>query len=214
MTKRNHRPKVELPQGIRMDNRSLVSTARLETLIDGIFAIAMTLLVFNIKLPEGIHSIDARSALAALWPTFWTFGQSFLLLGAVWSAHHRLGRFVKEASPAFVWMNILWLMFVVLVPFSTSLLTVSGSLLGTVFFDLNLFIVGLLAFLTWRYAVSHGLVHEGQERMVTATKRRGLIFPAVALIALGFAFISPTWSNLCYLLIPIAVRTVRPKISD
>ena len=196
-----------------MDNQFMVSTARVETLVDGIFAIAMTILVFNIKLPEGIHSIDTRSALAVLWPTFWTFGQSFLLLGAVWSAHHRQGHFIKEARPGFVWMNIIWLMFVVLVPFSTSLLTVSGSLLGTVVFDLNLFIVGLLAFLTWHYAVSHGLIHAGQEGRVTATTRRGLILPGVALLALGFAFVSPTWSNLCYLLIPIGVRAIRPKIS-
>ena len=89
-----------------------------------------------------------------------------------------------------------------------------ASLPGAIFFDLNLFIVGLLAFLNGRYAVSQGLIHEGQEHMVAGATRRSLIFPGAALMALGFAFVSPTWSNLCYLLIPIGVRVIRPKISD
>jgi uncharacterized membrane protein len=188
-----------------------LSTSRLETLVDGIFAIAMTILVFNIKLPQGVDSADAFSALARLWPTFWSFAQSFLLLGAFWVAHDRQSHLVKEASQGLIWMTIVWLMFVVLVPFSTSFLALSNSLLGTVFFDLNLFVVGLLASLIWRHAVSCDLVHDVQEGLVTTTTRRTLVFPIVALIALGFAFISPAWSNLCYLLVPIGIRVVRPK---
>jgi len=188
-----------------------LSTSRLETLVDGIFAIAMTILVFNIRLPQGVHAADVRSALTTLWPMFWSFVQSFLLLGALWASHHRQGHLVREANQGLVWMNIIWLMFVGLVPFSTSLLALRDSLLGTAFFDLNLFVVGLLACLTWRYTVSHGLVRDGQERLVAATTRRTLVFPVVALIALGFAFISTAWSNLCYFLVPIGIRVVRPK---
>ncbi len=182
--------------------------------MDGIFAIAMTILVFNIKLPQGVDSADAFSALAGLWPTFWSFAQSFLLLGTFWVAHDRQSHLVKEASQGLIWMTIVWLMFVVLVPFSTSFLALSNSLVGTVFFDLNLFVVGLLASLTWRHAVSCGLVHDVQEGLVATTTRRTLVFPIVALVALGFAFISPAWSNLCYLLVPIGIRVVRPKTSD
>jgi uncharacterized membrane protein len=188
-----------------------LSISRLQTLVDGIFAIAMTILVFNIKLPEGNHVTDVRSVLTTLWPTFWSFAQSFLLLGAFWSSHHRQGHLVREANQGLVWMNIIWLMFVVLVPFSTSLLSLPNNLLGTIFFDVNLFAVGLLSSLTWRYTVSHGLVHDEQKRIVVATTRRTLVFPVAALIALGFAFISPAWSNLCYLLVPVGLWGVRPK---
>lgn len=191
-----------------------LSTSRLETLVDGIFAIAMTILVFNIRLPQGVHAASVLSVLTTLWPTFWSFVQSFLLLGAFWASHHRQSHLVREANQGLVWMTIIWLMFVVLVPFSTSLLALPNSLLGTAFFDLNLFVVGLLASLTWRYTVSHGLVHDGQERLVAATTGRTLVFPVVALIALGFAFISPAWSNLCYFLVPIGIRVVRPRTSS
>lgn len=194
-----------------VNKRFALSTSRLQTLVDGIFAIAMTILVFNIKLPQGDPTADVSAILITLWPAFWSFAQSFLLLGAFWALHHRQGHLVREANQGLVWMNIIWLMFVVLVPFSTSLLALPNSLLGTVFFDLNLLAVGLLASLTWRYTVSHRLVHEGQELIVAATTRRTLVFPAAALIALGFAFVSPAWSNLCYLLIPIGIWAARPK---
>jgi uncharacterized membrane protein len=185
--------------------------ARLETLIDGIFAIAMTLLVFNIKLPGDIRSNDTAPALLALWPNFWTFAQSFLLLGAIWSTHHRTARSIKEVNPGHVWMNIVWLMFVVLVPFSTSLLATSLGILGAIFFDLNLFTVGILGLLIRRHAISHRLIDDDQAGMAEEAMRRGLILPGAALIAVGFAFLSPTWSNLSYLLIPITVIFLRHR---
>ena len=196
-----------------MNKQFSLSTSRLQALVDGIFAIAMTILVFNIRLPVGVRPADVRTALITLWPTFWSFAESFLILGSFWATHHRQGHLVREASQGLVWMTILWLMFVVLVPFSTSLVALSNSLLGTALFDLNLFVAGLLASLTWRHAVSHGLVHDGQRRLLTATTLRTLVFPVVSLIALGFAFISPAWSNLCYFLIPIGITVVRRKTS-
>jgi uncharacterized membrane protein len=192
------------------EGRDRFATQRLETLIDGIFAIAMTLLVFNIKLPERAEiagGAELAAALAALVPHFSAFVQSFLLLGLFWFVSHRQMRAIRHADARFVWITLLWLMAVVLVPFSTSLNGEFGRYWeGAAFFHGNLLIIGLLSFSIWQYADRKALIHESlSAAAIRAGKRRGLLFPLVALLALAVAPWSPGWSNLFYLLIPAAL---------
>jgi uncharacterized membrane protein len=182
----------------------LMAPQRLQTLIDGIFAVAMTLLVFNLKVPQGpLSSVEFNRALFLLLPQFWTFGQSFLLLGIFWSASHRLSRFMEYTDATHLWIHIVWLMFVALVPFSTSLLGhFSYYLACALFFHSNMLTVGLLYYFIWRYAARHGLLRSLSKAAIRRIDMRNLVFPAIALCASGVSFISPLWSNLVYLLIP------------
>ena len=189
------------------ENENRFSTQRLETLIDGIFAIAMTLLVFNIKLPERPDisgGAELAAALAAVVPHFTAFAQSFLLLGLFWFLNHRQMRAIRDADGSFMWLNLFWLMAVVLVPFSTSLNGEYGRYReGAAFFHLNLLLTGLLSCAIWHYADRRGLIHESLTvAAIRAGKRRGVLFPLAALLALAASLWSPSWSNLCYFLIP------------
>ena len=103
---------------------------RLESLTDGVFAIIMTILVFNISVPElilfteGDFASERLSAkFADLWPDFLAYVISFSTLGAFWVAHHRIFRWVLYVDRPLIWINISFLMIIGLIPFSTTLLT-------------------------------------------------------------------------------------------
>lgn len=204
-------PEKELLVGPRME------TQRLQTLVDGIFAIAMTLLVFNLRVPQGpLSAADFNRLLLGLWPQFWTFGQSFLLLGMFWITSHRQFRFIEYTDQAHLWIHIVWLMFVALVPFSTSLLGhYSQYLTCALFFHSNLLAVGLFIYWNWRHAARSGLIRSSvSSRMIRRNMKRNLVFPVASLCALGLAFATPLWSNLAYLLIPFLLALVVKKAPE
>ena len=193
---------------------STMTVGRLETLIDGIFAIAMTLLVFNFKVPEGASSAaDFNRRLLDLWPQFWTFGQSFLLLGIFWATSNRQSRFIERTDQAHLWIHIVWLMFVALVPFSTSLLArYNRYVVCALLFHTNLLFISLFFYWNWRRAINRRLLHQSVSvGIIRMMGRRNLIFPAASLFALGLSFATPLWSSLAYLLIPCMLRLVTRK---
>ena len=100
-------------------------TGRLESFSDGVFAVAMTLLVFNLQvphLPTGAISVPALgSALFAQWPSYLTFMTSFATILIMWASHHGIFKLVYWADTPFLFANGLMLLLVTVVPFSTSL---------------------------------------------------------------------------------------------
>ena len=100
--------------------------SRIAALVDGIFAVAMTLLVLDLKLPEGVKmSSDAEvwGHLLELTGRFSTYTLSFIVLGAFWIGHHFLFHFVRKVSRGLLWLNLLFLLLITLLPFSTNLLS-------------------------------------------------------------------------------------------
>ena len=108
------------------DSSEGLNKHRLEALSDGIFAFAMTLLVLDLKFPKIPHDLMTPSLLKQtlfdLWPKFLSYVTSFAVLGVFWIGHHGYSHFVKRTDRWFLWLNLLFLMFIVLVPFSTDLL--------------------------------------------------------------------------------------------
>ena len=105
-------------------NEATFSTRRLEALTDGVFAIAMTLLVLDLTTSElgDLHSsADLWNALLQESSGFISFGVSFLLLGSLWAVHTRQFEFIKSADRRMLFINNLRLFTVVLVPLTTSL---------------------------------------------------------------------------------------------
>src|SRR5258708_35435894 len=100
-------------------------TGRLESFSDGVFAVAITLLVFNLQvphLPTGAISVAALgSALFAQWPSYLTFITSFATILIMWASHHGIFRMVYRADTPFLFANGLLLLLVTVVPFPTSL---------------------------------------------------------------------------------------------
>src|SRR5256886_7408810 len=164
-----------------------MSVARIETLADGVFAIAMTLLAFNLTVPVLDPRLSADQVAAglpgqiyALGPAFVRYALSFVVLGVYWVGHHAQFRVIDAADRPFLWINILFMMLIALVPFSTLLLSryplvpIAAQVYGIV-----LTLIGGAFYLHWRYATKgHRLVPPSTtEGFIPAGLRRLLIRP-------------------------------------
>jgi uncharacterized membrane protein len=183
---------------------------RLEALADGVFAIVMTLLVLEISVPL-ITGTSANAELIQklleMWPKFLAYGVSFLVLGVMWINHHLMFHHIRRADSKLVWINILMLMFVALVPFSTSLLGEYGQTqTAVVVYGANILLTLIMAFILWAYATGkYRLVDSDIDpKFVKRTKIMFLISSLFFLLAIGVSFISPVASFCVYGLMALA----------
>jgi uncharacterized membrane protein len=125
---------------------------------DAVFAIAITLLVIEIKIPE-IHEGEVTDKallhkLAQLIPKFIGFLISFLLIGQYWVVHHRMFGYVVNFNDRLIWLNIFFLLAVALMPFSTGFYSEyvrSKTMTPVVFYTANIAALGFINFFMWRY---------------------------------------------------------------
>jgi uncharacterized membrane protein len=98
-------------------------TSRLEAFSDGVFAVAITLLVLNIHGPDKIPLPDGElfNSLVTQWPTFLAFLTSFFTIGIMWINHHRLFTHIKRVDTKLLVYNLLLLLVIVFIPFPTEL---------------------------------------------------------------------------------------------
>ena len=193
-----------------------MTTRRIESLTDGIFAIAMTLLVLNLAIPEAQNTLTPALGLHDLLKgqahKFFNYALSFILLAIFWMIHHQQFHFIKRTNHTHLWLNISGLMFIALIPFSTSLIDdYRNSGIAQFFFGLNLFIIGIFLRWSWTYATAgYRLVDQNivPER-IALSRRREAVIPLVSLLAIVLSLINPAVSSYIYLLIPIIL--VHPR---
>jgi uncharacterized membrane protein len=134
-------------------------TSRLEAFTDGVFAIAATLLVLDLTTHAfGEITSDAEmwAALAGMWELFFNFALSFVLLCMMWMIHVQQFEHVARIDRALTWLNNARLLFIVLVPFATSLTTeYSEWMAGRLLMPVTFFMAILLSWLQWMWAVRH-----------------------------------------------------------
>jgi len=135
---------------------------QLERLIlfsDAVFAIAITLLVLEIKVPEAATKEELTDAhlldvLSHRIPQFAGFIVSFMLIGQYWIVHHRMFSFVKNFTTRLIWLNLFYLFGVVLMPFSTAFYSdfaTNGLMTPIIFYSCNICMIGFISFFMWRY---------------------------------------------------------------
>lgn len=183
-----------------------MSTGRLETLVDGIFAIAMTLLVLALAVPDiygPLSELAVQNALHSLIPSFYTMVISFILLALFWSNHHRAFHQIKKMDTTLLWINVVWLLFIVLVPFSASLTGKYGQFpISHIIFNLNMLGIAFFLFLNWYYADRRNFIHEEVvNKKISIATKTNLLFISISILALVLSFIVPRFSALVYLLI-------------
>lgn len=195
----------------------LLSTRRMEALTDGVFAIAMTLLVLDFKvpiIPEG-STVDALPKLIlGLWPNFFNYVLSFILLAIFWIVHHRQFHYIKFVDQGLLWINILGLMFIVLIPFSTSLIAQYGDVqIGALVFECNLLAIGCFSYMQWWYVTDrhHLLDRDLSAETILLNKKRNFVVPIVSLFAIGLSFLNPDWSEVPYFAIPFIMIKYRRR---
>ena len=173
-----------------------VGPARLHGLIDGVFAIAITLLVLDLPRPEGAENL-ARDLLHD-WPSYVAYVVSFVTVGIVWIEHHGMMSAVERINRRFLERTLLLLLFVSLVPWPTALAAEyareggGAATTAAVLYLLTLMCMGLAFTLSWRYLAGHPeLVAARARPAFAAGARRSLLGSLVYLPAILLAFLSP-----------------------
>jgi uncharacterized membrane protein len=148
---------------------------RVLALSDGIFAIAMTLLVLSIPIPQlGGDPSDAqvRDAIGGLVPSLRTFALSFLLVAMYWTAHHRIFRSLTGVDGPLMWLNLVTLLMICLVPFSTSFVARYGNrAAGLQMYFGNLALIGFGFWLIGRRAARRGILRQPRSDEISSWVR-------------------------------------------
>ena len=191
-----------------------ITKSRIEALSDGVFAIAMTLLVLDLLIPGNAENLNAT--LYSYLPKLESYFITFAVSGVYWLQHQLQFDVVKRASRSLVWINILFLMFVALIPATTMLLMrYSDQTIAAVIYASNLFLVGVVLFLQWLYLTNKPeLLDHSSQRVKNFKLILILVNPVVCLVAIVIAFINPKYSTTVYYLIPIIFYFIRRKMSN
>lgn len=183
-----------------------LTTTRVESLSDGVFAIVLTLMVFQIRVPD----IPFDLAQTELWPRlmhqapeFYSYAVSFILVGIYWVAHHNMYHLVKRSTRPLLWMNLLFLMFVGFVPYTVALVGRYADLQRVmIIYGVHLMIISGLLYLQWWYVTrkKNLLVGPLNPEFVRSVDFKILTAPAVCVLAILTSFIWVRGSYLLYLL--------------
>jgi uncharacterized membrane protein len=169
---------------------------RIVNLSDGVFAIAITLLVLDIRvpdIPENMVASELPAALLALWPKYLGYVLSFVVISTFWTIHHSIFRPIRIYDRGLLYLNFLFLMFVAFVPFPTSLLGEYGDRRLPVAIYAGTLAVGrlLLTAIHWYSARNDQLLHEVQDPAdVRFYLIRGLSLSVIFLLSIGVSFFS------------------------
>lgn len=186
-----------------------ISKEQLTSFTNNVFAVAITLLVLNFTVPTlketNIVLIDF---LMGLWPQFLGYTISFFIIASFFLNLHDYFNHIKYVNARIFWTTMLQFFFIVLIPFSTLVMTEYGSLqIANVFFDINILIIGLLFYIN-RDLKEKDMVKAVSLKEERYRKWRDLLIPLSAAIAIGVSFISPHHSQYVFLIlfIPLIIR--------
>lgn len=173
---------------------SLVEMTRLNNLSDGVFAIALTLLAFDLRLPEGVSLGDLPNGLLELAPKFGVYLISFVVIGGAWGAHQRMLKQIKRGDGVLVWFNLFCLLFVGLLPASAALLgRYPNAFVAITCFALDVALIQFTTLWLWRHASRSGLINSRLDpRVVVSIGRRLNLSTVIFLFSIPLALWS-TW---------------------
>ncbi|MBW4525344.1 MAG: DUF1211 domain-containing protein [Phormidium tanganyikae FI6-MK23] len=183
-----------------------LGTQRIETLVDGVFAIVLTLLVLDIQAPEATSEMDWLRKLWELRENIFSYLVSFIVLGTFWYGHTIEFHYVQRSDRIHIWLNLVFLLCIAFIPFSASLIGQDGQLhTASVVYGLNLLLTGIVRYWHWYYITSgHRLVDVEMElRLIRTIRRRFLMVPFAYLLAIFVSLLNTRIGLLLYALIPV-----------
>jgi uncharacterized membrane protein len=182
-----------------------LTTQRLEAFSDGVFAVAITILAFDVHLPglgaevtnEGLYR-----ALLALAPKLYSYAVSFVLVGMFWVAHHNIFAIIQRTDRPLQWLNLVVLLWVCLLPFSATTLGSYPALrTAVVFYGLNLLLIGQSLFWLWRYACYRELIRANVDAaFLKLVNTRILLGTPLYLVGIAAAYWNPQVASTIYVL--------------
>ncbi|MDQ6844099.1 MAG: TMEM175 family protein [Bacteroidota bacterium] len=169
---------------------------------DAVFAIAITLLVIDLKIPEipePVTELRVINAFLGLIPKLIGFLLSFFLIGLYWTVHHRLFGFVINYTQRLLWINLLFLLGIVLLPFSTAFYSeYTFSFLKTPIsiYSINFCYIGLMSFFMWRYVSNpkHNLSENLPASVANYYTFRAMAIPVIFAIIIIVSYFNPRYA--------------------
>ena len=196
------------------DARHHYDTARLEAFSDGVFAIAITLLIIEIGVPHVGEGQSLADALRHLWPSYIGYALSFLTIGIMWMNHHHMFRDIERTDHSLIVLNVLLLMCISFIPFSTAVLVaylqddeLPRAMLA---YAATLTVTAILFNAMWLYAAFVGKLidpHVSETRLRSRTVRY-LPGPILYALAIPLSFWNP-WASFA-LIVALAVLFLLP----
>jgi len=199
--------------------------ARMEAFSDAVFAIIITLLALDLRVPrdESGRTGSLVEGLLHQWPVYAAFVASFLQVGVIWANHHAMFHYIRRTDHKLLVYNLLLLMAVAVLPFTTALLAeyVRGReadlRIAAMVYSGMLGVCGVFFNAVWHHALAKHLVkaHADPDRLF-ALRRHWLLIPAFYALAFAFAIVSPRVSLAMYLVLlfyyalpgPIVIRRI------
>ena len=183
---------------------------------DAVFAIVITILVLDIRVPDIPPDLVAQELpgqILDLGPKFLSYVISFLVIAIYWQAHHRVFRPIRSYDRTLLWLNFLFLMAISFLPFPTSLLgEYSEEQLSVVIYAANAALASLLLVsISWYAIAGHRLVAPNLVDDETERNRhvQGLAVPVVFLVSIGISFFSPRAAMYSWLLLTVTDPLIR-----
>jgi uncharacterized membrane protein len=173
---------------------------------DAVFAIAITLLALDIRLPAGGEEPSNAQLLAqllGLWPKYLAYLVSFMAIGTFWVGHHRRFQLIRRYDRGLLTLNLLFLMVIAFIPFPTSVISESGNRTATIFYALTIILGGLMLAALWWHASWHNRLTDPGLDPRQARRQFVPMFLTVALfvLSIGVAFLDEDLARFSWLLV-------------
>jgi uncharacterized membrane protein len=185
-----------------------MASNRLEALGDGIFSVAMTILVIELALPvvKGNNWSDFAKAVGESWVAFLCYFISFVVLGIMWFGHRMMFEYIGRTDRYFIFLGVLFYAVVCLVPFSTRFLAHAALQWYTIMiYGINLSLCNLTLYAQWRYGIrKSSLMH--RQLPPEIKKQASILFllsPIVYTVAIILSFFFPRASIFIYVITPL-----------
>jgi uncharacterized membrane protein len=188
------------------DGGSNKDVARLNAFTDGIFVVSMTLLVLDIRLPDLPPQTRDRElirALSELWPKYFGYAVSFLVIAQYWLGYTSKFARMRSIDSGFAWLNMLFLLVVGFVPFATTILTGHRGSVATSLYAATMIVLSLQLIGMWLYATRRALLETNGRVPTWRDVEPWIRIAAVFAISIVVAQLHPTWARAVWLLLAL-----------
>jgi uncharacterized membrane protein len=190
-----------------------IGLERLIFFSDAVFAIAITLLVLDIKIPEipdGLEASELPGRVAEVGPNILAYFISFLIIASFWVVHHSTFAYIRRYDHRLLWLNLYLLLFVAFLPFPAGVLARYGNtFFPFTFYAIIQITIGLLLTAIWVHATRERRLVEPTLDITIIRQRfyRSLVPPLIFAASIGFAAFKPTWAFALWFLIALGRRS-------
>ena len=203
-----------------MEGRAIAGDRKIQGYIsefsNGVFAFAITLLILNVAVPTITNKEDLGSALISMWPNYLAFIISFIIIGLFWSVYIRLLRDIVRTDHRFIMLNLLNLLFIVVIPFSTSLMSVYLTELSVIIYAALMACAGFMHTVLKIYAgMDNRLIRTGYSRRdIRLGILLSLIIPVWFALSIGIAVFSIPAAQISWAVVFIGYSVLVHRVRD